>query len=39
MESEYGKSLPYRDKALALIDKDQERNLALLKGWLNESEA
>jgi flagellar M-ring protein FliF len=39
MESEFGKSLPYRDKALSLIEKDQERNLALLRGWLNEKEA
>jgi flagellar M-ring protein FliF len=39
MESEYGRSLPYRDKALSLIEKDQDRNLALLKGWLNEKEA
>ena len=40
MESEYGKSLPYRDKALSLIESgDQDRNLALLRGWLNEREA
>ena len=39
IESEYGKSLPYRDKALALIDQNQEQNLALLRGWLNEKEA
>ncbi len=39
MESEYGRNLPYRDKALALIDENQEQNLLLLKGWLNEREA
>lgn len=39
MEKEYGKNLPYRDKALALIEENQDQNLALLKGWLNEKEA
>ncbi len=39
MESEYGGKLPYRDKALSLIEENQEQNLALLKGWLNEREA
>ena len=39
IESEHGKNLPYRDKAMALIEKNQENNLALLRGWLNEKEA
>jgi len=39
MESEYGNKLPYRDKALSLIEENQEHNLTLLKGWLNEREA
>ena len=39
IESEYGKNLPYRDKALALIEENHGQNLALLKGWLNEKEA
>jgi len=39
IENEYGKNLPYRDKALALIEENHGQNLALLKGWLNEKEA
>lgn len=38
MESEYGQSLPHKDKAVQLIAKDEEHSLKLMKRWLGEEQ-
>lgn len=39
MESEYGKSLPHKDKAVQLIAKDEEHSLKLMQHWLREEQS
>jgi len=39
MESEYGQSLPHKDKAVQLIAKDEEHSLKLMKRWLSEEQS
>ncbi len=39
MESEYGKSLPHKDKALQLIAKDEAQSLKLVQHWLKEEQS
>ena len=39
MESEYGQSLPNKNKAVQLIAKDEEHSLKLVRNWLSEEQS